>query len=166
MKPDQIKIMKAKKSNMLLPNFKAITWKGVIYCKKQSDVDEINKSDKIDSTFKSHEMIHLRQAQSMNNSWTKFYLNYITQYFKNLPLITINIHAPYKLIPTEIEAYLNQDDRQYAQDVKPLTQWNYFQKNLKLSDKKEIAKLYYKNNEQHLSYTAILIYFFSKKKVD
>ena len=164
MKPNQIIIPKAKKTSMLLPNFKAITWKGIIYCKKQSDVDSINQNDYVDTILKAHETIHIRQAYAMNNSWTKFYLNYMLQYIKNIPLITININAPYKLIPTEIEAYLNQDNLQYPSENKPLTQWKYFQKNLKLKDKKQIAKLYYKNNIQHLSYTSILINFLKQKQ--
>ena len=162
MKPSQIKIMKAKKTRFLLPGFRGITWKGTIYCKQQSDVDEINKSDEIDSTFKSHEMIHLRQAQSMKDSWLRYYLNYVGSWIRNMPLIVISTNAPYKLIPTEIEAYLNQDDRSYAKEVKPLTQWKEFKK-LTTKEKRQIAKVYYKLYNRRKSYTSVLKEFFDNE---
>lgn len=142
MKPNTINIPKAKKTIFLLPKFRAITWKGIIYCKRQYDVEQINKSDTIDSDFLAHETIHIRQAFSMNNSWIRFYLNYVFQYIKNIPLITINIHAPYKLIPTEIEAYLHESNWNYPMDNKPLCQWKMFQK-LTLKQKKYIARQYF-----------------------
>ena len=164
MKPSEIIIPKAKKTWLLLPNFKAITWRGTIYCRKQKDVDLLNETDTIDSAFKSHETIHIRQAQSMKDSWSRFFMNYIFNWIKNLPLIFVNVHAPYKLIPTEIEAYLYQDKLDYAKDVQPLNKWRIFQK-LKLSQKRKIAKLYYKENNEKRSYSSLLYHIFISKDI-
>lgn len=142
MKPSEIKTVKSKKTWLLLPSFKGITWMGIVYCREQKYINEINKTDYIDSNFKSHETIHVRQAQAMKDSWFKFYLNYCFQYIKNLPLIFINIYAPYKLIPTEIEAYLNEGNWNYAEKIEPVYQWKLFQK-LSFKEKWQIAKTYY-----------------------
>lgn len=155
MKPSKIIMPKAKKAWLLLPDFKAVTWKGVIYCRKQDNVDSINKNGAIDSSFKSHETIHVRQAQSMKDSWTRFYLNYIWNWIKNIPLITVNVHAIYKLIPTEIEAYLYQDDWTYAENPQPVTRWKEFQK-LTMKDKKTIAVLFYDVYKKKRTYSSIL----------
>ncbi len=154
MKPSKIGILKAKKTWLLFSNFKGIMWMGTLYCREQKYVDEINKSDKINSTFKSHETIHVRQAQSMNDSWFKFYLNYCFQWLKNLPLLVININAPYLLIPTEIEAYFNQKNWSYAENISPVFEWKKYQE-LSLKEKKQIAKAYYDKNN-HKSFSVIL----------
>lgn len=164
MRPSEIKIPKAKRTCLLLPNFKAITWRGTIYCKRQSDVDNLNETDTIDSSFKSHEVIHIRQAQSMKDSWTRFYINYIFNWIKNLPLITVNIYAMYKLIPSEIEAYLHQDNWKYAENAVPVTQWKEFQK-LTLKQKRKIAVLFYKTYKRRRSYSSILYDIFVTKDI-
>lgn len=141
MKPSEINHITAKKAHLLPKHFQAITWMGTIYCNRNEDVDSINNSANIDSKLKCHETIHVRQAQAMNDSWLKFYLNYVIQYIKNIPLILIDTYAPYRLIPTEIEAYLNEDNYNYPQPQQPLTAWKTFQK-LTLKRKREIARLY------------------------
>ena len=161
MKPSKVDNLKAKRTWMLSSSFKGITWMGVVYCKKQEYIDQINKSDKIDSNFKSHETIHLRQAQSMKDSWFRFYMNYCWQWLKNLPLLTINSHAPYMLIPTEIEAYLNQNNWKYAEKNAPVHQWKEFQK-LKLKEKREIAKKFFKSKEDK-PFAVVLKEFFGSK---
>lgn len=162
MKPSKVKVVKAKKAWFLLPAFKGITWMGVVYCAAQKYIDEINKSDKIDGNFKSHETIHVRQAQAMKDSWFRFYVNYCWQYLKNLPLITINAYAPYKLIPTEIEAYYNQDNWKYAEKVEPVYQWKLYQ-TLTLKEKKQIAKEFFKKGNRK-TFTTILHEFFESRK--
>lgn len=157
MKPSEIKTLKAKKAHFLLPHFQGITWMGIVYCQREKDIEDINATDKINSNFKSHETIHVRQAQSMGNSWLRFYLNYVWQYIKNLPLIFIDLYAPYKLIPTEIEAYLHQDDWTYAEEALPLTQWRAFQTILSYKDKKEIAINYAR---KHKLYPRVLKEYF------
>ena len=163
MKPSEILTVRSKRTWLLLPSFKGITWMGVVYCRKQKYIDEINKSDNIDSSFKSHETIHVRQAQSMNDSWFRFYFNYCLQYIKNLPFIFINLYAPYKLIPTEIEAYLNQDNWKYAEKIEPVYQWKLFQK-LKFKDKRQIAKAYYASGNRK-KYDVILKEYIENNKI-
>ena len=64
MKPSKIQNLTAKKSLFLFSGFRALPWKGVVYCKKESDIQLINFEDKISSDFESHEMIHVKQAES------------------------------------------------------------------------------------------------------
>ena len=80
---------------------------------------------------------------------------------KNLPLLTINSHAPYMLIPTEIEAYLNQNNWKYAEKNAPVYQWKEFQK-LKLKEKREIAKKFFKSKEDK-PFAVVLKEFFGSK---
>ena len=142
MRPNKIQTVKAKKAWFLLPGFSALTWKGCVYCRSQKAADMINATDEIDSKLESHETIHVRQAESMNNSWFNFYARYIWEWIKNLPLISINIKAPYKFMPLEMEAYMNQDNWDYCTH-RVATQWKEFEK-LKLKEKRKLAKEYYK----------------------
>ncbi len=164
MKPSEVIVPKAKKTWLSLPNFKAMTWKGVIYCRKQGDVDLLNETDSIDSVLKSHETIHVRQAQSMKDSWSRFYINYLFNWIKNLPLIFVDINAPYKLIPTEIEAYLYQNDLNHAKEIRPLNEWKTFGK-LSLCQKRKIARLYYKENKEKRTYSSLLYHIFMIKDI-
>lgn len=141
MKPSKFITVKGKKAWFLLPNFSALTWKGYAYCKTKEDADKINSSDKIDSRLESHETIHIRQAESMNDSWFNFYLRYVWEYICNLPLIFINFYAPYKFMPIEIEAYLNQDNWDYCMNG-AVYQWKEFEK-LTLKEIRALAKEYY-----------------------
>ena len=142
MKPSEINNIRAKKTWCLLPSFDAIMWKGIAYCKKNEKMDNINKTDEIDSNLKSHELIHVRQAYSMKDSWFRFYANYVWEYIKNLPLIFTNIKAPYFMIHTEIEAYANANNWKYAAANKPLEEWKKYKK-LTLSEKRTLAKEFF-----------------------
>ena len=139
-RPSKIKIVSAKKAWFLFSGFVAITLFGVIYCKSQSRVDEINKTDKIDSQLESHETIHVRQAESTSDSWIVFYLKYIWQWIKNFPLIFVNVDAPYKFMPFELEAYRYQDEWDYC--LAKCEGWKRYNK-LKLKEKRIFAKKYY-----------------------
>ena len=139
-KPSKIKCVSAKKGWFLLSNFSAITLFGVVYCKSQKRVDEINKSDNIDSQLESHETIHVRQAESTKDSWFIYYMKYIWQWIKNLPLIFVNLYAPYKFMGFELEAYRYQDDFRYC--LGKCENWKKYN-DLKLKQKRELAKKYY-----------------------
>jgi len=154
-KPSKIKCVSAKKGWFLLPFFSAITLFGVIYCKSQKRVDEINKSDNIDSQLESHETIHVRQAESTKDSWFVYYTKYIWQWIRNLPLITIHLFAPYMFIAFELEAYRYQGNFSYC--LGKCENWKKYNK-LSLKQKKELAKEYYNYK----------IYFadFIKKNID
>jgi hypothetical protein len=153
MRPNKIKTVKAKKALFLLPNYKALTWKGIVYCAKKEDVESINKTNEIDSDLKSHETIHVRQAESMNNSWFRFYIRYIWDWLKNFTLIFVNIHAAYKFIATEMEAYLNQEDYSYV-NKGCVYQWKDFEK-IKLKEKRKWAKEYY-SKDNYKTFTQFL----------
>lgn len=60
----------------------------------------------------NHEMIHVKQAVSTNNSWWKFYLLYIWYWLKANPLFRGFTFA-YKMNPFELEAYANEKDLFY-----------------------------------------------------
>ena len=139
-RPSKIKTVSAKKAWFLPSGTLAITLFGVVYCKSRLRADEINKSDKIDSLLESHETIHVRQAESVHDSWILYYLKYIWQWLMNFPLIFINIHAPYKFIPFELEAYRYQDDWNYCLGI--CEKWKDYNK-LKLKEKRAFAKEYY-----------------------
>lgn len=141
-KPSKIKCVSAKKTWFLFSNFSAITLFGVVYCKSQQKADEINKSENIDSQLESHETIHVRQAESTKDSWLLYYLKYIWQWIKNFPLIFINLYAPYEFIAFELEAYRYQGKFSYC--LEKCENWKKYN-NLKLKQKRELAKEYYNN---------------------
>lgn len=141
MKPSKFVTVKGKKAWLLLPGFSCLTWKGFAYCKSQKEADRINSTDKIDSRLESHETIHIRQAESMKDSWFRFYARYILEWILNLPLIFINVYAPYKFMPIEMEAYLNQDNWSYCMQGATY-QWKEFEK-IPLKEKRAMAKKYY-----------------------
>lgn len=60
----------------------------------------------------NHEMIHVKQALSANNSWWKFYLLYIWYWLKANPLFRGFTFA-YKMNPFEMESYANESDLFY-----------------------------------------------------
>ena len=143
MKPSKIKTIKAKKAWFLLTGFAALTWMGTVYCKRKEDIISLNKTTNIDSRLKSHETIHVRQAESMKDSWFFFYIRYVWEWIKNFPLIFININAPYMFMPIEMEAYLKQDNWKYATKG-AVTKWKELEK-LTLKEKRNMAKEYYKS---------------------
>ena len=140
MKPSKIKVVKAKKAWLLLSNTRAITLFGTIFCKKQKDVDLINATDKVDSDLKCHETIHVRQAENTKDSWFIYYCKYIWQWIMNFPLILVDINAPYKFIPFELEAYRHEEEFDYCN--KACDGWKKYN-TLKLKEKRMFAKEYY-----------------------
>jgi hypothetical protein len=141
-KPSKIKCVSGKKSWLLPSNFSAITLFGAVYCSTKEKANEINKTDNVDSQLESHETIHVRQAESTNDSWVQYYLKYVWQWILNFPLIFINIYAPYKFIAFELEAYANQDNWDYC--LGKCEKWKKYNK-LTIKQKRELAKQYYDN---------------------
>ena len=139
-RPSEIKVVKAKNAWMLPSSYRALTAFGTIYCNDFKDVELINKTDKIDSTLKCHETIHVKQAENTKNSWWLFYLVYLWQWIKNLPLIFIKAHYAYYFISYELEAYANEENFEYG--YHEATQWRMFEEKLSLKDKKKFAKEY------------------------
>ena len=152
MKPSKFVTVRGKKAWFLPPGFSCLTWKGYAYCKSQKEADKINETEEIDSRMESHETIHIRQAESMKDSWFKFYTRYVWEWLCNFSLIFVNFYAPYKFMEIEMEAYLNQDDWDYCMQGARY-QWLEFEKCLTLKEKRAMAKEYYKNKTY---YTAFL----------
>ena len=159
MKPSKIKTIKGKKALFLPSNFKGITLFGTVYCQKKEDADELNKNEFVDSNFKNHELIHVRQAESTNDSWLLYYIRYIWEWICNLSLITISRNMPYKFMPMEMEAYLNQDNWSYSS--KSAIQWKKFEK-IPKKDLKEMAKDYYLNHRKNKTFSTFLKEKFGK----
>ena len=142
-KPSEIKTVSAKNALMLPSSYTAIMLFGTIYCNNYGDVQEINKTEDIDSTLKCHETIHVRQAEDAKNSWFIYYCRYIWQWLQNIPLMFIKFHYAYYFIPYELEAYANEDNFDYA--LGEAKQWKLFAEKLSTKDKKKFAKEYKKS---------------------
>ena len=140
MKPSKINVLKAKKALFLFSGFRALTWKGIAYCKYESDIKLINSDDRITSNFEAHEMTHVKQAESTHNSWLCFYTLYIWYWLLNFPLFIYGTMMPYYFIPFELEAYNNEINWKYSANG-AVYQWKKFKK-LTLKEKLKLAKQY------------------------
>ena len=145
MKPSEQTTIRAKVNKFLCPySFGGIMLFGTLYTREQSHANSVNRSEAIDTTFKCHEMIHVKQAENVKDSWLLYYLLYIWQWICNLPLIFRGLKMPYRFIAFELEAYFNQDEFTY-----PLSQeggcalWRKMN-NLSLSRKYKLAGQYKK----------------------
>ncbi len=97
----------------LRKGYDALTFFGTIITASQEDADHINNRET--SALKTHEMIHLRQAQSTGDSWLCFYILYIWYWLRALPLNRKQKNAAYRLNPFEIEAYAHMYDKDYLE---------------------------------------------------
>ena len=142
-KPSKITSIKAKKNKFLCPPyFAAITLFGTIYVRDDIYLEPFNKTEGIDSTIESHELIHVKQAVNTRDSWLLYYILYIWQWICNLPLIIHGAMMPYYFISFEMEAYINEIDWNYALNNKEgCSMWRKLNK-IKLSEKMRLAKEY------------------------
>lgn len=140
MKPSKINVLKAKKALFLFSGFRALTWKGIAYCKEKSDIQLINAQDTINSNFEAHEMTHVKQAESTHDSWFCFYTLYIWYWILNFPLFIRGKFMPYYFIPFELEAMTHETDWKYPTNG-AVYQWKKFKK-LTLKEKLKLAKQY------------------------
>lgn len=143
MKPSEINVIKAKKG-ILFKNFDALTWKGTVYCTDSKIIESLNAHNYIDSNLKCHETIHVRQAESIKDSWFRFYLLYILQWILNFPLFIYGWIMPYYFISFELEAYVNQNDYSYVQNG-AVYEWKKYN-SLSIKEKLNLAKEFQKNN--------------------
>ena len=141
MKPSKINVLKAKKALFLFSGFRALTWKGIAYCKKESDIQLINAQDTINSNFEAHEMTHVKQAESTHNSWFCFYALYLWYWLLNFPLFIYGKFMPYYFIPFELEAMNNETDWKYPTNG-AVYQWKEFKNKLSIKQKLSLAKEY------------------------
>lgn len=159
MKPSKINVLKAKKAIFLLPKFRALVWKGIAYCKEKSDIQLINFEDKISSNFESHEITHVKQAESTHDSWFCFYTLYLWYWILNFPLFIRGLYIPYYFIPFELEAMAHETDWNYPTNGAvyewkkfklSLRQKLYFSKDYKDNYKEYNLKWYIKNVIYHV----------------
>lgn len=113
-KPKQIVDIEIKWNDLLpLPGYFAMTFFGKMWIKNsdKSKWERYVKNGQAD-IITNHEMIHVKQAVSTDNSWWKFYWKYICQWLKNNPLFK-GFKFAYKMNPFEMEAYANENDLFY-----------------------------------------------------
>ena len=82
--------------------YTGITIFGHIFTRTQEDADKFNS--KFDA-LKNHEMIHVRQAQSLYDSWFLFYVRYLWFSLMAVGYVRRMKGAMYYLNPFEMEAY-------------------------------------------------------------
>lgn len=151
MRPSEIKNC-AIKFNKVIPfgNFLAMMWKGKILIKEiNQEYWKTIENDSRGKTVINHENIHLKQAVSTNDSWFYFYLNYVWQYLKNLPII-FGFEFPYRFISFELEAKGFANDFNYLEGKKSCERWKRYNK-LSLKEKRKYWKQYKELNNISLS---------------
>lgn len=85
-----------------ITGFSAMSWCGKLIVRSKNKVDE---------TLKTHETIHLKQAQAVG-SWLIFYLLYFKEWLLGNPFKKPYMSA-YYTICYEMESYANEDDNEY-----------------------------------------------------
>lgn len=146
-KPSKIDKLKVVLNSWFPPGNFSIILFGTVFTKSSYVAGRMNEVGSVDNT---HEMIHIKQAQSCWDCWLSFYFLYLCQWLFNLPLIFININAPYKFIPFELEAYKHEEEPDYIKNV--ATEWKVFRK-LKMSERRRLAKLYYKEYKRAIKFS-------------
>ena len=119
-RPSLIRSMPAMRNNFWLrQGYDAMTFFGTIITATQEEAERINNKNNI---LKNHEMIHLRQAQSLHDSWLLFYLRYGWYSLMALPQCRYMKDGAYLLNPFELEAYRHQEEMDYLQKHEA-TEW-------------------------------------------
>jgi hypothetical protein len=103
-KPSQIKELEiVQMKHFPFSGFSAMSWCGRLVTRRDPNT--------ISETTKTHETIHLKQAQ-VEGSWFKFYLKYLAYWIKGNPFIS-PCNSAYYTIPYEMEAYANEENKDY-----------------------------------------------------
>ena len=119
-RPSLISTMPAVRNSFWLrKGYDAMTFFGTIITATQEEADRMNSRG---SVLKNHEMIHLRQAQSLHDSWLLFYLRYGWYSMCALPQCRHMRDAAYLLNPFELEAYRHESDLHYL-DTHDAVEW-------------------------------------------
>ena len=112
-RPSRLKNMEASVSRFWCrKGYTGITIFGHIFTRTQEDADKFNS--KFDA-LKNHEMIHVRQAQSLYDSWFLFYVRYLWFSLMAVGYVRRMKGAMYYLNPFEIEAYRYMWERDYLE---------------------------------------------------
>lgn len=142
-KPSEIKELELKFTKFIpFSGYYVMTFFGKMLVRESSKSRwEMNEKNGYNDVVRNHEMTHVRQAISTNDSWFSFYLKYIMMYLKNIPIIN-GFKMPYKFISFELEAYANETDLTYSKLHENGTDnWKKYDK-LTLKQKKELYKQY------------------------
>ena len=90
--------------------YTAMTFFGTIITKNAKEAETINTRL---TALKNHEMIHLRQAQSVGDSWWRFYRLYLRYWWQGWRQRRHYPNAAYRLNPFEMEAYEHMHNLDY-----------------------------------------------------
>lgn len=111
--PKEITDIKIKWNKFFPIGYLAMTFFGKMWMKnKDKKKWEYYISTGHSNVVINHEMIHVKQAVSTNNSWFKFYFLYAWYWLTANPLFNGFTFA-YKMNPFEMEAYSNETDLYY-----------------------------------------------------
>ena len=158
MKPSEVTIVKARPCwfMAIMYGFTYLMWKGKVLA-DSSAVEDFNNAI-WQEHLRTHETIHARQALSINTSkWTPYYKEYIKEWFGNLSLITVNMLAPYKFMPMELEAFGMEYESDYIfyADGMPRSAriWEQIKKDIPVKKRKELAKKWYSNRKSYKNFS-------------
>jgi len=126
-RPSKITDMQALRNRFWLrKGYDALTFFGTIITRTEQEARRLNSKP---SSFKTHEMIHLKQAQSLHDSWMLFYIRYLWYIVRALPLNRKMKNAAYLINPFEMEAYRHQHDNSYLERCKDgANEWRFYAK--------------------------------------
>lgn len=152
-KPNEIDKIEIKWNNILpFPGYFAMTFFGKMWIRKSKKQKWLNYIKwGMSEIVLNHEMIHVKQAVSTNNSWWKFYALYIWEWLKANPIFN-GFNFAYKMNPFELEAYSNERDMTYNTiNYNGAAQWKLF-KELKVKKRKELWKFFKENKFMPFNY--------------
>lgn len=151
--------------NRFLPfgNFYLMTFFGKCYIKyKDKDKYERDLQNGNININERHEMCHVREAQSIHNSWLLFYIKYIWQFIKNNPLFN-GWKMAYKMTDFEIYAYsVERDEKYIPQEISGDNNWKKYS-SLSLSERKRFYKEYKESRMTFYSFIQTKINPYLKK---
>ena len=126
-KPSKMDNMPALRNTFWLrKGFAALTFFGTIITATKEEAERLNTSV---NSIKVHEMIHLRQAQSLHDSWLLFYVRYLWYYLRGLPQNRRMRRAAYMTNPFELEAYRHMHDSHYLEQCRNgANEWRLYAK--------------------------------------
>ena len=148
-KPNEIVDIEIKWNNFIpFAGYLAITFFGKMWM-RNSTKEKWEKyiKDGMAAYVINHEMIHVKQAVSTNNSWWEFYVLYIWYWLKTILKGTT---FAYKMNPFEMEAYANENDLTYiAKHSGGAVRWKVY-KTIPIKTRKAYWKDY--NNKRKTEY--------------
>ncbi|MBQ4632106.1 MAG: hypothetical protein IJB46_01975 [Prevotella sp.] len=135
--PSSITVMKAERNKAFCrKGYMAIMLFGRLFTRDNNVAEELNRG----GVLMHHEMIHVRQAQAVFDSWLCYYMLYVyfsiraACYFRHLR------KSFYFLNPFEIEAYMYMSKRNYVSDsTRKAVRWKVIAR-MSLKERYELVK--------------------------